>query len=437
MVRRRRSSDGTAAARSPLAAKQVPPKGPAALASDAPGYAAALNSGFQTIAAQVQEMHHAIALKTFDSLLRVPGLSVPTRIVQGVHDAITLGVYATVRQGGAAAMALAGRVDRGGLDPSRVQGAGERALRNVLNGAVGDAFAASGNALAVQMELRDHDGPLAAATLASLRPRACVFLHGLACDERSWQLQTGAWAQSPWEVTLPVGEPLQYGTLLEHELGVSALWLRYNTGLAIEDNAGTLVDLLDRIARGAPQVQEWVLIGHSMGGLVARRAQALAVEAGMAWARRVPVIICLGSPHQGAPLEKLGAVVAAALSISEVTRPLARLANARSRGIKDLRRGLKDAPRQAAPPALRLVFATIGDASDPSGMHSLAGQLFGDGLVRAGSAADEGAPGDVQRVELAGLGHMNLLNHPRVYAVMREWLGAAPQDPIDAGYRAA
>jgi hypothetical protein len=52
------------------------------------------------------------------------------------------------------------------------------------------------------------------------------------------------------------------------------------------------------------------------------------------------------------------------------------------------------------------------------------GSLLGDGLVRGGSAADDGLGGDVQRVELAGLGHMGLLNHPRVYAVIRTWLGA-------------
>jgi hypothetical protein len=46
--------------------------------------------------------------------------------------------------------------------------------------------------------------------------------------------------------------------------------------------------------------------------------------------------------------------------------------------------------------------------------------------VTTRSASDASLTGDVQRVELAGLGHMALLNHPRVYTLIREWLGASP-----------
>jgi pimeloyl-ACP methyl ester carboxylesterase len=393
-------------------------------APPAAAYAPTLNAGFQATASRVQEMHHAIAGKTFDGLLRVPGLSMPTRIVQGVHDAITQGVYAAVRHGGSAAFALAGGLERRLDDPQRVPGPKEQALRSALNGAVGDTLAAAGSALAVQMGLHDRDGPLAPRRLPTLPARTCLFLHGLACDEHSWRLRDAeAWAQAPGIVP---GEGLTYGDLLERELGVGALWLRYNSGLAVEQNAQQLAELLQRAAAAAPQVRQWVLIGHSMGGLVARRAHALAVEAGFEWAGRVPMIICLGSPHQGAPLAGLGHAAAAALDLSEVTRPLAQIANVRSRGIKDLRRGLKGVPATA--PALRLVFATLGDEGD-SGLGPLVGQWLGDGLVRAGSASADELAGDVERVELAGLGHMSLLNHPRVYGVIRDWLKDGPSGP--------
>ena len=416
MVKRRKPSDEAAA---PVQAADPP-------APDGGGYAPALNAGFQATTARVQEMHQAISGKTFDSLGLVPGFSVPTRIVQSVHDAITQGVYAAVRHGGSAAMSIAGGAERLAGDPNRIPGEKERVLRGALNGAVGDALAASGSALAVQMGLHDRKGALrlTSASLAALRPRVCVFLHGLACDEQSWRLRTDAWATSPWADALPQGAPIQYGTLLERELGLSALWLRYNSGLAIDANAQQLAELIDRVAHAAPQVDEWLLIGHSMGGLVARRAQALAVEQGLGWARKVPMVICLGSPHQGAPLAKFGQIATAALAVSDVTRPLARITNARSRGIKDLRRGLKGAPsggNGTETPALRLVFATLGD-EEGGGIGAMIGNLLGDGLVRGGSAADDGLVGDVQRVELAGLGHMSLLNHPRVYAVIRDWL---------------
>jgi pimeloyl-ACP methyl ester carboxylesterase len=215
--------------------------------------------------------------------------------------------------------------------------------------------------------------------------------------------------------------------LLEQEFGVSAIYLRYNTGLAIDANAQQFASLLERTAQAAPQVTEWLLVGHSMGGLVARRAHDLAAAEGLTWALRAPMIICLGSPHQGAPLEKLGHLAASVLDASEMTQPLGRIANARSQGIKDLRSGLKhksvQASMQASPPALRLVFATLGDEAD-AWMGPLIGRMFGDGLVMAGSAADAGHEGDVERVELAGLGHMDLLNHPRVYALIRRWIGA-------------
>ena len=73
---------------------------------------------------------------------------------------------------------------------------------------------------------------------------------------------------------------------------------------------------------------------------------------------------------------------------------------------------------------MRLVYATLGDDAGGAG-GKLMGKLFGDGLVHPGSASDDGLTGDVERVEVTGLGHMGLLNHPRVYALIRRWLGAA------------
>ena len=415
---KRRKAPGDAALPTPTPAPETPPAGPTLPPA---AYAPALNAGLQAIASRVQEMHQAISGTTFDQLQRVPGLAVPTRIVQGVHDAVSQGVYAAVRHGAGAALSLAAGAERLTTDPTRVPGRKEQGLRSALNAAVGDALADSGSALAVQMSLHT-DGvplPLTPAALATLRPRVCLFIHGLGCDELSWALRTDAWGESAWAHALPPEQPMQYGALLAHELGVSAIALRYNTGLPIDANARRLAVLLEVAARAAPQVREWLPIGHSMGGLVARSAHAIAAAEGLTWAKRTPMIICLGSPHQGAPLERIGHLASAALNMTSVTQPLAKIANARSQGIKDLRHGLKGSAAPAAPPALRLVYATLGDEAD-----SLVGKVLGDGLVMAGSAADEGSGGDVERVELAGLGHMSLLNHPRVYAVIRRWLEA-------------
>ena len=386
-------------------------------------YAPALNAGLQGLTARVQEMHQSISGHAFDPLLRVPGLSAPTRVVQGLHDAISQGVYAAIRHGGGAALTLAGQLERLTTDPQRVPGAREQAARSAVNGVFGDSLREAGSALAIQMGLHADGRPLAItrSALQGLRPRVCVFIHGLACDERSWALRNDAWQTSAWADLLGSAEPIQYGALLAKECGVSAIYLRYNTGLSIEHNAAQLSALLQQAADAAPQVRDWTLIGHSMGGLVARRAHAIATESDAAWARAAPMMVCLGSPHLGAPLEQAGQMVSKALKATQVTRPLARIAESRSRGIKDLRHGLARSSLSA--PALRMIFGTLGDEAD-TGLGALFGKLIGDGLVMPASAADAGRDGDVERVELAGLGHMSLLNHPRVYALLRGWLGA-------------
>ena len=401
---------------------------PEAAAGQAPTavYAPVLKTGFQATTSRVQEMHHAIAGKTFDALQQVPGFSVPTRLVQGVHDAITHGVYAAVRHGGGAMFSLAGQAERMAADPARSPQGKELTLRSALNAAVGDALLEAGSSLAVKMSLHADGEPLALTRerLVALRERVCVFIHGLACDEHSWSRPNDAWAASQW-----AGQGDTYAALLEAELGIGAVFVRYNSGLSVEENGRQLAAQLDELMQAAPShLRELVLVGHSMGGLVALSACEQAAADALSWASLARMVICLGTPHQGAPLERLGHLASMALGLSSVTQPLGRIANTRSQGIKDLRHGRRGktagrAGTQRVELALRFV---AGSLADPS--HGMAGAMIdsvlGDGLVTRGSASDDGLVGDVQRVEVAGLGHMVLLNHPRVYALIRGWLGA-------------
>ena len=247
------------------------------------------------------------------------------------------------------------------------------ALIAVLNGVMGDRLAADGNPLATAMQLRHADqvllpGPGVRVTGAS--PGILLMIHGLCMNERSWHAG-------------PAGPGHDLGATLATALGLTPVYLRYNTGLSMAANARQLADLLERIAQAAPKVREWLPIGHSMGGLIARSAHALAAADRYRWAARTPSIVCLGSPHQGAPLEKLGHMATAALNTSPITRPLGRIANLRSQGIKDLRKGLAPHARQSAratEPALRLLFATLGDETDTL-MGPLIGKLFGPQAV--------------------------------------------------------
>ncbi len=394
-------------------------RGPSQGSAETAPYSSTLKTGFQATTTRVQEMHHAIAAKTFDTLARVPGVSVPANWVRGAHDAITDTVYAAVRGGGGLALSATGVAESALSDPARVPQGAELQLRSALNAVAGDALSASGSPLALDMAWfagAAADVPLSAAALGALGPRAVVFIHGLACNEQSWLR----------------GASPHYGAMLQRELDLSPLWLRYNTGLAIDANGQQLAVELDRLALAAPQVRQWLLIGHSMGGLVARSAVDRAAAAGSTWLDRCPMLICLGTPHQGAALEKIGHLVSGGLSLSKVTQPLAHIADTRSRGVRDLRHGragvLASDTKPVPMPALRFIAGSLGDAAGKPLARAI-DRAIGDGLVRADSAADAGHAGDVLRVRLPGIHHMALLNHPKVYAVMRDWLAALPPLP--------
>jgi pimeloyl-ACP methyl ester carboxylesterase len=385
-------------------------------------YAPLAEAGLRATTNRVQEMHQAIAAKTFGAWEAVPLLGLTSRIVQGAHDAISDAVYAGVRHGGTALSTLAAGVER--MSNEGTPHEPHRVLRNALNAAVGDHLHAASNPLAVAMQLLvdERDVLDNADALRCLGPRVAVFLHGLGCDERSWSRPHAAWESA--DAAVPAAN---YAELLQRDEGLSPVFVRYNTGLSIDDNAARFSELLQQLLTAAPQVERVVLIGHSMGGLVARSALELAWRGGAAWPEQTALIVCLGSPHQGAPLEQLGRLTSTALSMSRVTQPLARVAEGRSRGIRDLGDGLKNRPMHAPVP-LRLVSGNLADESN--GLTAeLVGRVLGDGLVPRHSAEDAGLGGDVQRVELPGLGHMALLHHPQVYALLREWVRAAlPSD---------
>ena len=156
----------------------------------------------------------------------------------------------------------------------------------------------------------------------------------------------------------------------------------------------------------------------------ARGACDEAAAENLSWLKPARMVICLGSPHRGAPLAKLGHLATAALHLSKVTAPLAKIAAARSAGVKDLRHGLRaqeertQAAAMVSSVAYRFISANLTEDPD----HPL-GHILGDGLVTLGSATPPKLADDVDSVCLGGLGHMALLNEPRAYEWIRQWLG--------------
>jgi triacylglycerol lipase len=302
----------------------------------------------------------------------------------------------------------------------------------VLNGVLGDFLEKTGNGLAMEMQLFAEVGgahplvlarPELARALPAATGRIVVLVHGLASTEQIWEMTDGS----------------DYGTRLARDLGFTPLYLRYNSGRQIGENGAALSETLSSLTEGYPiPIDEIVLLGHSMGGLVVRSACHAARLGDRPWLARVKRAIYLGTPHLGAPLERIGRVVTSALRMVDdpYTNLVADIANLRSEGLKDLGNadlraedrardrgwsiGLTD-PRHPVPllPEIEhhLVAGSFAD-------HPLLAALFGDSIVPVKSATGglEGAalpPGHVRRV--TRMTHLAIARSPTVYEYVRAW----------------
>jgi pimeloyl-ACP methyl ester carboxylesterase len=384
-------------------------------------------------------MHDAIAGRVFGAL----GPS--ARPVRLAHDAIARGVYGSV--GGAAT--LAGRVADRALsrrDPGdgRAISATPRgaAALAVLNGLIGDALEQAGSELQEPMAVRlggvvvAPDERSLAAAFPDAKPRLVVFLHGLMETELAWRLGGGP----------------AYGARLERELGCSAIDVRYNSGRHISHNGRSLAALLEQVVAAWPvDVEQVALVGHSMGGLVARSACCHASEDGQEWVARVRHVVSLGTPHMGAPLAQGLHYAAHALHAVPETRVFARLLRRRSAGIRDLRQGSlvdrdwegcdPDALRAAAcaeVPLLDGATHCFVTATITRSEHHPIGRLLGDALVLTASASGRSRTRRIpfraeHGLHVGGAHHLALLNHPDVYLRLRAWLSQPSRRPRDAG----
>jgi pimeloyl-ACP methyl ester carboxylesterase len=383
--------------------------------------------------ALVEQMHLGIAERAFT---HAPA----SRPVRLIHDGLSKAVYRGVRNGlrGAATVGgeLAAQKAREDGRPLSAHPRGALAL-GVINGVYGNHIAGRSTELAVQMEIRRHRRPVHTdrASMADAFPdatsRIAVFVHGLGETDQAWRMAPGGPQRA---------DVRPYGARLQDELSYTPVYLRYNTGLHISDNGQQLAKLLERLTRSWPVgVEEVVLVGHSMGGLVARSACHYGELDGLRFTDFVRHVFCLGTPHLGANLEKGVNVLAWALRKLPETRAIGELLNSRSVGIKDLRYGslVEDDWRGCDPdeflrdrcnevpflPDANYYF--IGGTLAPAPL----GRLFGDLLVRTPSASGRGR-GRGRRIafevdnghELPGVGHFAMLNHPAVYEQLRLWV---------------
>jgi pimeloyl-ACP methyl ester carboxylesterase len=362
------------------------------------------------VTALVEAMHATIA--SGPAILGRP-LEGPARVATGL-------VYGTVR--GITAL-VGGGIDRAlaQLAPllgSSVPGSERGAVLAALNGVLGDYLVETSNPLAIEMSLRHEGEP---------RSKLLVLVHGSSMSDRQW-LQAGH----------------DHGAALAGELGYTPIYLHYNSGLHVSTNGRALADQLERLVATWPvAIDELVLLGHSMGGLVAR--SACHAGADHAWRSHLRALITLGTPHHGAPLERGGNWIDLLLGISRYSAPLVRLGMIRSAGVTDLRYGnvldehwegrdrfehRSDDRTPLALPAGVRCYAIAGSLSPAAGSRER-----GDGLVPVDSALGlHATPAlrlafpEAHRAVAYSTGHVQLLGSAVVFDLLRTWLSLADAD---------
>ncbi len=374
----------------------------------------------------VENMHRNIA--------RVPGVF--GAATQERTTGITGLVYRSIRgltrlAGGGIDAVLAQLIPLFGDVPSSTE---REAVLAALNGVLGDHIAVSGNPLAIPMRLRRDGQPLEltsralAAAIPQPSGKILLLAHGLCMNDLRWRRRGH-----------------DHGAALAADAAFTPVYLHYNSGLHVSINGRAFASLLEELLHAWPvPVQELVIIGHSMGGLLARSACHYGRLAGHDWLRHLGKIVFLGTPHHGAPLERGGNWVDVILGASPYSAAFARLGKIRSAGITDLRYGslvdedwehrdrfARSKDERLAVPLPQAVQCYAIGASIAKRTAPRSGRALGDGIVPLRSALGQHAN---PRLKLAippsqrwiayGMHHLDLLDRRDVYERIHHWLSS-------------
>jgi pimeloyl-ACP methyl ester carboxylesterase len=360
-----------------------------------------------------------------------------TDLVEKIHHTIQLGHMPLGASRADATRGLTGLIYRGIRGTTRVVGRGldmglapvaamlpegestaaRDAWVSAVNGVYGDHLVRTDNPLAIEMNFR-HDGARVdpqrpADTLAGATGRLLVIVHGLCLNEQHWTRDNDNRIEA---------------VAVEH--GYTPVYLRYNSGRSIATNGREFAEQMETLIRNWPQpLQEVAIVGHSMGGLVARSAVHHGRAARHEWPRSLRRLVFLGTPHHGAPLERGGHRLDYVMELSPYVAPFARLGKSRSAGITDLRYGAITEDEQEFVPLPQDVECYALAATLGKRRGRIAERLVGDGLVPLDSALGRhrdatrtlALPEERQWVGYE-MGHLELLGRPEVYAQLRKWL---------------
>jgi len=295
--------------------------------------------------------------------------------------------------------------------------AGRNAWVSAINGVYGDHLERTANPLAIEMSFL-HEGDFVdperpGDVVQDASGKVMIAIHGLCLNEQHWVRDGHHRIENVAEAT-----------------GHTIIHLRYNSGRSIDTNGRSLAAMLEALLAHWPvHVTQLAIVGHSMGGLVARSAIHHGTAAGHSWRGLLRKLFSLGTPHHGAPLERGGNRLDYVMELSPYVAPFTSLGKARSAGITDLRYGsITDVEQEFVPlpddVECYALAATLGKRRS-----LLAERLVGDGLVPLDSALGKHIdslrtlvlPKERQWIGYE-MGHLELLGRPEVYSQLEKWL---------------
>lgn len=288
--------------------------------------------------------------------------------------------------------------------------------RGIINGVCGDSLEERNNPLALPMRLVSRKGDATSSTLV-------LFLHGLCMTEHGWQR----------------GEFTEFEDWCIREFNARTAHVRYNSGRRISVNGRELAGLLQAQVKNEG-IDQLILIGHSMGGLLIR--SACHYGQGHDWLKKLTHVAMLGTPHRGAPLERIGNMANGLLKISPYTTPLAHIGDLRSAGIKDLRftslidedwhEKAEDLPHpegKSDVPLISNVHYLMVAATRSGEVHDPVWRSKDDLLVPVASAWGMSKDGEdrlnhasLQRELVVNLDHMALMGNREALRYIQRWL---------------
>ena len=280
----------------------------------------------------------------------------------------------------------------------------------LLNGIVGDFLDKDNNGLAVQMQFYANEKPFTISkenietVHKKISSKVCILIHGLTNDETIWNFANT--------------DKQNYGTYLQNDFDYTPFYIRYNTGLHISENGKQFSQLIENLVQNYPvDIDEIVIIAHSMGGLVTRSACYYAPLQNAHWTEKISKLFFIGTPHLGAPLEKFGNALTHLLKTIPVsyTKIAGDVINLRSAGIKDLRYGyLTDEDwKEQHPDELLKNNKKVIPLLDDVDYYLITGTL----------TEDSDLPFDLNNhKEFAGLAHLKLVDSMDVYEQIKVWI---------------